>query len=831
MEKWFLFTIILFLLDITVHCSNGAKFTIVPSPDSPCPGEFTGEPCLTLQQYVANPSLSSNIRLDLLVGNHRLDSQLSVSSINSFTMSTNTSATIVCGQQLDLPISFNRLQQVHVSGITFIGCSMNLRYITNATLERSSFVNKTRCCRSAFYTYESSVFIRLSIFLNNRVSNGAIYGYRSTLVIEQTIFRNNYYRYPSACCSSRSGGAIYIYSGNLNISNSTFNSNFAVYRGHGGAIYTSNTIVTITNTYFSNNEAGSSGHGGAVYISGGMRTIMIEIYFRDNRAGSSGHGGAIYISSIIVTITNTYFNGNRAGSSSGHGGAIYYDGDNITIINSTLVNNRASGGGGGAIYSARRYTIVSLKYNFFSYNMAAYCGVIDVDEFYHHNVNITGNTFTYNRAVGLTAGNNGGGVICIRNASMIISDNTFSHNSVVGDAGVMRVDESNVVIEESIFNNNTAGGDGGVFHTYFYPTHYIISRSTFTDNQAGDDGGVMYVGRAGSHVTISQSTFSHNHANKRGGVVAILGSTLHINGVNNFMNNTAELGNVLSACKSNISFANAGSKFLAFQDPLVPFCTLYDSFNSTSPPTTTPTNGDHTETSATKNNKIMTTTLAPTSEVTSTEAVTIITTTDKHKPTTTLSLPKETTQNGDISPTTHPSTPTTTEDHPTTISTKDSAFMTTYSQTSGTFTVTKDDTSTHTTPENMTTTNDSGTTTTSPITTKWMDKSTTTDTSVEEHTTAIAKNYSSKSSTIIPITTDVKQASSDNPTLVVQASADPDKINLHTIIPGYASLGLSVTLFMLFILMIIVKVCRKKPQPPSRSRRNEYTLIEVQAKE
>ena len=186
----------------------------------------------------------------------------------------------------------------------------------------------------------------------------------------------------------------------------------------------------------------------------------------------------------------------------------FFDGGNITVTNSTFINNTASVGGGGAIYSARRYTNISLVNNIFSHNTAAYCGVIDVDEFYHYNVTITGNTFIYNRAVGFAAGNIGGGVICIRNASLTISGNNFSHNSAVGDAGVMRVDESNIVIEKSIFNNNTAGGDGGVFHTYFYPNQYTISRSTFTNNRAGDDGGVIYVGRAGSHVTVYQSTFS-----------------------------------------------------------------------------------------------------------------------------------------------------------------------------------------------------------------------------------------------------------------------------------------------------------------------------------
>ena len=97
-----------------------------------------------------------------------------------------------------------------------------------------------------------------------------------------------------------------------------------------------------------------------------------------------------------MTITKSFFRDSRAET---NGGAIYFDGGNITIIYSTFINNTASGGGGGAIYLARRYTNISMINSFFNQNIAAYCGVMAVTELYHYNVNITGNTFTYNRAM------------------------------------------------------------------------------------------------------------------------------------------------------------------------------------------------------------------------------------------------------------------------------------------------------------------------------------------------------------------------------------------------------------------------------------------------
>ena len=510
----FISVVLLLLLSGAVKYSSCERFNIVPSPDSPCPSEFTGEPCLTLQQYVANPSLSYNITLEVHPGNHHLDSYFSVSNTDSFTMrayTPSTSATVTCDQQRSLHFYFKGLQQIHISDITFVGCIMRMDYITNATFERNSLMNRTISDNYVLSIRYSSVLISQCTFSDfYRVYYGAIYGTESTFVIEQSTFRNIY-----SPNSGNRGRAIDISGGNMDISNCNFSTN----------------VVT-----------------------------------------GSGSGGAVYASSAVLTITKSYFSGNRAEND---GGAIYFNGDNIIVINSTFINNAAIAGGGGAIYSAGRYTNISLINSFFSQNTAAYCGVMVVAEFYHYHVNITGNAFTYNRHIS----GNEGGVICIRNASVLVLDNNFSHNSAAGNAGVIHVDESDIIIKRSIFRNNTAGRNGGVLHTYFYPTRYTIINSTFTNNQAGGDGGVMYVGRAGSRVTMNQGSFSFNSATNRGGVIAIVGSTLEINRAVIF-DNTAESGDVISACNSNVKFNN-NPILLANQDPTYSFCLLYNNSNVT----------------------------------------------------------------------------------------------------------------------------------------------------------------------------------------------------------------------------------------------------------
>ena len=146
--------------------------------------------------------------------------------------------------------------------------------------------------------------------------------------------------------------------------------------------------------------------------------------------------------------------------------------------------------------------------------------MLDVDNYNHFSVNLTNSIFTYyNTASGQTIG---GGVACIRNASINIVDSTFKHNFANFHAGVFYIDESHTTVDKSLFINNSAALDGGVLYTYIHASDYIIRRSQFSENMAGDDGGVMLIGRLNCYVSIDETIFNFNSAADRGGVVAII---------------------------------------------------------------------------------------------------------------------------------------------------------------------------------------------------------------------------------------------------------------------------------------------------------------------
>ena len=577
------------------------EINIIPTPDSPCPGASKGEPCFTLKQFTANhTAFSANTTLKFYPGQHLMDSQLSVSHVNSFTMWATEKVTIFCRQPYyDYRFRFDEVENVQIRGITFNGCSVSLIQsgaIGNAAFIKSSFVNKTgyECCSRGgvlnmnYMSYSgagSSVLIKQCVFSDNVGGSGSIFDCSHNLTVDQCTFKNNYGSYWE-------GGSIFKSGGYISILNSVFSHNRDV--SQGGAVSIIGIQATIANSYFSDNVAG--GKGGAI-VAYASPVVVTNCYFTDNIAKSNGsHGGAVYAygSNGGVIITDSYFSDNVAGPNGGNGGAIFIDGastpsgnhrdiqatgqsPNVTISGNTFEYNIASDGGGGAIYSGVRYSSISLIKNTFSHNTAANCGAVQVYEpYFHYNARFIENIFTHNSAMGQPGGKNEGGGMCISKASALFSDNTFSHNTAAGNAGALRVDDCDTVtIERSKFSSNVAQGDGGGIYSHHFSTNYTITHSSFANNRAGGDGGVMYVESASSLITIRKGTFSYNLAADRGGVIAINGSALLISGANICNNNnTAHLGGVVSACKSKVRISHP--KIPATPDPIHSFCTLYD---------------------------------------------------------------------------------------------------------------------------------------------------------------------------------------------------------------------------------------------------------------
>ena len=228
---------LILFLTVTFHSALCDVFHIVTTTNSPCPGEFTGVPCLTLQQYASNPSQSENVSLIVEPGMYYLSREVTLSNGYNFTMSSNN-ATVTCTSST-ARFSFDTVENVHISGMTFQSCSnsaIHMTSVTEAYITNSSFIADVQQLNHGY--------------------GGAIYASSSTIIIEQSSFIGNSLReYVVESHYERNGGAIYASSSIISIDQSTFSGNSAasVYGGHGGAIYASSSTIIIDQSIFSGN--------------------------------------------------------------------------------------------------------------------------------------------------------------------------------------------------------------------------------------------------------------------------------------------------------------------------------------------------------------------------------------------------------------------------------------------------------------------------------------------------------------------------------------------------------------------------------------------------
>ena len=87
--------LLIILLSVEFSAVSCDTFYIVESPSSPCPGQYIGVPCLTLQQYAANPGRGENITFLVEPGVYSLSTVLTVSDGYNFTISS-TDVTVTC---------------------------------------------------------------------------------------------------------------------------------------------------------------------------------------------------------------------------------------------------------------------------------------------------------------------------------------------------------------------------------------------------------------------------------------------------------------------------------------------------------------------------------------------------------------------------------------------------------------------------------------------------------------------------------------------------------------------------------------------------------------
>ena len=612
-------SIILIILSAIIAQVASEKVYIVSPSQQECPGQASGEQCLTLQQFVTGNYTTNFTSLQILPGIHQIDlndTNISVSTIYSLKVN-GSNATILCNSNY---FKFRKIDRINIHGVRLMGCRgtsftsvqlltihdtqfehhgpVILNSVFKATIANSSIVNGRK-----LLVHSSTLLIKTALFSNLTVSNdyfewnqdphgGAMWTNNSNITIEQCVFLNNYL-YPFNSTIDSWGGAVYANNTRMLIIDSNFTGNSATEAG--GAISANNSIVQINNTQFSNNLATKK--GGAIHnnIVGSHTTGSVLVYNCRFISNTADLAGALYMAGndIDIIITTSLFNSNAARS---RGGVLFVEGINnsVTIQRSHFADNAAEYYYGGVLYITGSYSMVNISQSMFNQNAANITGGTLYIEGNESAVCIDQSEFLNSRA-------QEGGILSFTgsNTSIYVSTSVFSNSRATIKGGTLQMlgDHTTIDIHQCHFSNNTADVEGGTIYLKGYQSVLFLLDSTFSNNSAArcavleaDHGQMLYVLFINSRV-INNTAHGESVSDATGGVACLKQASTYVKNSSFSLNEASGNASVFyiensslsilqSSFDSNMAGLNGGVVYWYAGTPHVSIDISYSNFSN-----------------------------------------------------------------------------------------------------------------------------------------------------------------------------------------------------------------------------------------------------------
>ena len=494
----------LLLLMLVTSCSAESTYYVIPTPDTPCPGE----PCHTLSEYVAGQyfhNLPVNTIMEFLPGNHTLEQNISVTNLTRLALHGNsaslpeTTSWIVCTWPAGFV--FTNISELHISAMAFISCghsgsavvSMMLvqqSEISDCTFQNSSNTNETRQLPGvdggAPFIADNTLTLRGNTFLNNSAYAGGVL----TVMASNLTLNRKYY----------GGGALIVRNSTLNLTGNTFQNNFAGYVG--GALFAQDSTLNLTGNTFQNNNAGRK--GGAVCVFGGTINLTRNTF----QSNSASRGGALYAGKKgTLNLTENTFQNNIATN----GGALFVYQSTLDLTGNTFQNNSAANSGGAQ--DVRSSTLHS-KGNKFQKSHATFGGTLHTDQC---TVTFTDDCFTDSYA------QLGGAILATENSIVRLFNITIENNTAQYGGGMAAVDNKLEVSNTTFFKNNRASYGGGL---YVHNSEFN-GNAIFINNSVTEGGGGIYASRSSLYFMYNTTIITNNSAMDGGGLLLSGGSKFY----------------------------------------------------------------------------------------------------------------------------------------------------------------------------------------------------------------------------------------------------------------------------------------------------------------
>ena len=367
------------LLNTLSYCSAENVYCVIPAATScsSCPHNSTH--CVTLSEYAQEAEMyfTSNTTMMFLLGDHILDTNITVANVTRLTLrgdsSSGNGAAVVCSGSVGL--SFTSMVDLKIHSLAFTSCSrkyaINLPDMSLAAVHVALHLQSTRYAKlvncsfhdnnlgTALVVNNTSITLAGSNFTHNRCeSNSCVVGAIAALNSSLTFIRNTTFIENIASSSTELayGGAIYASYAVLSFNGiSNFMRNSA--DNGGGAIYAvHNTVLSFNGINNFINNSADYGPGGAIYTSD---STVLNFNGTSNFINNSAvYGGAICPSTNTtltfngtVYFTNNGYYGVGVDTQNGdtYGGGLYVGLKTaFSILPSTTVywkDNHASFGG------------------------------------------------------------------------------------------------------------------------------------------------------------------------------------------------------------------------------------------------------------------------------------------------------------------------------------------------------------------------------------------------------------------------------------------------------------------------------------------------------
>ena len=565
----------LFVAVTSVLCE---EITILQSATSDCPGELTGEICLTLEQFVSNPtySQSSEIVLSMQSGRHDLSTDFLISSsTRNFTMRS-AGATIACDTS-SRSLTWTIVENIIITGISFDGCGTLLIdrsqdiIITGVSfngcdtllIEKSLRVNFTdvsilnsvsphggghalRITRERVQTRRpfavdpaSHAFFRNVSFLGN--SRESLIWLMSTVIFDRVTYVNNTW---GLTVQARAGTIIDGNSGTIHSGpQATFNMTRSIF---SNVSRDARALSVYINKAFISNSTFTGNHVG-------VDAADVDLTIDDSVFSHNFGDGALVGSGANVTMTRCTFMSNTVTDSV----MSLSRGNFVNLRRSTFVDNRA-GGAGGAL-SVRAVITKVTRCNFTSNSASLQGGAIFVTVYLNNRVTISRNIFTNNSAA------YGGGFHIVASPSipsttLFSSDNVFEGNtaSISGGAIYSNIMSGMFSVRNSNFHKNSAGDkSGGSVYSTGRNLTLLLEENTFDSNFASSCG-VLYADHRS--VTFMSNSFTNNKATGEvngGGVACIRNAVVSIENSTFTYNRASVHAGVLNIDRSSVTISDS----------------------------------------------------------------------------------------------------------------------------------------------------------------------------------------------------------------------------------------------------------------------------------